>query len=292
MRWKLESRPAWNEVLQEEKILLLPAAHDALAARMIERAGFAAYQIGGFGLVGAMHAVPDIDLEHYKEQSEVARQIVAASRLPVLVDGDDGYGDVKNVTRTVQGYEHMGASAIFIEDQASPKKCGHMKDKKVVPVEEMVVKVRAAVAARSKPEFFILARTDALAPEGVDSAISRAEKYLRAGADGVYIEGPTNEQELLRIGEAFRGTPLATSVLENGGKTPFLPVETFREMGFTMLLFPSTLIFQLTQTLERALENLRHGHPIPRGEGKTMDEFLEIVDLPFWQEIEKKFEAK
>src|SRR5947207_3730859 len=145
----------------------LPSAADALTARLIERAGFPAYQIGGFALVGAMHAVPDIDLEHFGEKHIKAREIIKASKLPVLVDGDDGYGDVKNVTRTVRGYEEIGASALFIEDQKPPKRCGHMAGKEVIPADQMVEKIRAAIAARTQADFFILARTDAREPLGL-----------------------------------------------------------------------------------------------------------------------------
>jgi len=188
MRHIITKRLTWKEALDRQKPLLLPVAHDALTARLIERAGFTAYQIGGFALVGALHAVPDVDLEHFGEKSAAARNIIGASPLPVMVDADDGYGDAKNVTRTVHEYEKMGASAIFIEDQQAPKRCGHMSGKKVVPPEQMVGKVRAAVAARSDPGFFITARTDAIEPEGVDAAIERAKRYLDAGADGVYVE--------------------------------------------------------------------------------------------------------
>jgi len=286
----MEERPAWKDVLDREKLLVLPVAHDALTARLIHRAGFPAYQIGGFACVAAMHGVPDIDLEHYGERSDVARKIIAASPLPVMVDGDDGYGDVKNVTRTVEGYEHMGASALFIEDQLAPKKCGHMADKHVVSVELMEAKIRAAVAARVKRDFFIVARTDAIQPEGVDNAIKRGQKYLEAGADGVYLEGPTSVEELEKIGKAFKGVPLATSVLEGGGKTPVLPAKQFHEMGFTMLLYPTTLLFQFARSMEHALRNLKDGKPMTKATGTTMDEFLEIVDMPFWQELESRFE--
>src|ERR1044071_8039425 len=130
-------RPTWEDVLKEHAPLVLPAAHDALTARIIERAGFKAYQIGGFAVAGAMHAVPDLDLEHFGEKSAVARKILNASSLPVMVDADDGYGDAKNVTRTVREYETMGASAIFIEDQVAPKRCGHMAGKSVVAAAKM-----------------------------------------------------------------------------------------------------------------------------------------------------------
>src|SRR5438874_5766082 len=181
---------SWKNILRAHAPLVLPSAHDALTARIIERAGFKAYQTGGFSLAAAMHAVPDVDLEHFGEKSDVVRKILTASPLPVLVDGDDGYGDAKNVTRTVHEYEAMGASALFIEDQVAPKRCGHMAGKQVIPAEEMEKKVRAAVAARQDPDFFIVARTDAIEPHGLDEAIRRAQRYLNAGADGVYLEGP------------------------------------------------------------------------------------------------------
>src|SRR3954471_19949658 len=141
-------RPTWKELLKQEQPLLLPCAHDALSARLIERAGFTAYSIGGFALVGSRYGIPDIGLAAYGEISAGIRDIMAATRLPVLVDGDTGYGDVKNVTHTVEGYEAMGASSIFLEDQVAPKRCGHMAGKDVIPAGEMVTKIRAAADAR------------------------------------------------------------------------------------------------------------------------------------------------
>src|SRR3954471_9539257 len=147
-RMQKTRKPTWKELLDREQPLLLPCAHDALSARLIERAGFTAYSIGGFALVGSRYGIPDIGLAAYGEISAGIRDIMAATRLPVLVDCDTGYGDVKNVTHTVQGYEAMGASAIFIEDQVAPKRCGHMAGKDVVPAEQMVAKIRAAASAR------------------------------------------------------------------------------------------------------------------------------------------------
>lgn len=279
----------WKELLETRAPLVLPSAHDALTARLIERSGFPAYQIGGFALVGARHAAPDVDLEHFGEKRQWMEEIVRASSLPVLVDGDDGYGDAKNVTRTVEGYERMGASAIFIEDQLAPKRCGHMADKKVVPTEEMVQKIRAAVAARSNREFFILARTDARAPLGVGEAIRRAQTYLDAGADGVYVEGPETEAELERIGRELAGADLATSILERGGKTPWIPPARMHELGFNMLLYPTTVLFEATHAIERALARLRAGQPLPASESVDMDGFEQIVNIDFWKQIEHRF---
>src|SRR3982751_3589883 len=138
------SRTTWRTLLGEDKPLILPAAHDALTARLIARAGFRAFQVGGFALAGARYAYPDIDLVHFYEENEAIRQIVAASPLPVLVDGGNGFGDVKNVTRTVRGYEELGVAAIFIEDQETPISCGQMGKKEVIPAKAMVGKIKAA----------------------------------------------------------------------------------------------------------------------------------------------------
>jgi 2-methylisocitrate lyase-like PEP mutase family enzyme len=209
------SRKTWRKVHNESAPLLLPVAHDALTARLIELAGYPAYQIGGFALVGSRFAYPDIDLAQFGENCAVMRDTIAASSLPVLVDADDAYGDAKNVTRVVQGYEAMGASAIFLEDQQAPKRCGHMLGKKVVPAEVHAGKIRAAVAARHDPETFIMARTDALGPLGLDEALRRAELYLEAGADGVYIEAVETAEQLEKVGQRLRGVPLATSIIES-----------------------------------------------------------------------------
>ena len=273
------------------KPVQLPVAHDALTARLIELAGFDAYQIGGYALSGATHAIPDVDLEKLGEKKLSAEWIIQASPLPVLVDIDDGYGDVKNVTRTVQEYLSLGASAVFMEDQRPPKKCGHMDHKKVIEKEMMVKKVKAAVSARARHDLFILARTDAIDPEGLENAIDRAKAYLDAGADGVYLEGPKNREQLEKIGQALKGVPLATSILEDGGKTPWIPPGELKAMGYDMILYPTTLIFQVAYTLQRALQQLKAGKSVGKA-SVDMDEFMQIVDLPYWAEIEQKFEEK
>src|SRR5213592_2677777 len=197
----MQTKPTWKELLARGQPLLLPCAHDALSARLIERAGFAAYSVGGYALVGARYGLPDIG----------------------LVDCDDGYGDAKNVARTVTGYEAMGVSAIFMEDQRAPKRCGHMAGKDVIEADVMTAKLRAAVDARGSPDLFIIARTDARAVHGLDDALRRAEMYLKAGADGLFIEAPQSVEELAQIGRTFQGVPQIANMLEGGGRTPVLP---------------------------------------------------------------------
>jgi 2-methylisocitrate lyase-like PEP mutase family enzyme len=293
MKHTITKRQSWKAMLASaKKPVQLPVAHDALTARLIELAGFDAYQIGGYALSGATHAIPDVDLEKFGEKKFSADWIMQASPLPVLLDVDDGYGDVKNVTRTVQEYIHLGASAMFMEDQKPPKKCGHMDDKKVVDTNIMLQKIRAAVAARDGNEFFILARTDAIDPEGLDNAIDRAKSYLDAGADGVYLEGPKTIDHLEKIGRELKGVPLATSILEEGGKTPWVSPKELGDMGYSMILYPTTVIFQVVHTIQKALNNLKQGKKITGNNAVDMDEFMQIVDLPFWAKIEEKFEGK
>jgi 2-methylisocitrate lyase-like PEP mutase family enzyme len=283
-------RPSWRKLLKREKLVQLPAAHDALTAKLIERAGFAAYQVGGFALDGARFAQPDIDLTRFGEKSNAVHEIIAASDLPVLVDADDGYGDVKNVTHTVRIYEEMGVSAIFIEDQKPPKRCGHMAGKEVAPPDQMAQKIRAAVSARdSKDSMFLIARTDAVEPNGLDDALRRGELYLKAGADALYVEAEHDEKQLARVAREFKGEWLVANILEGGGKTPWIPPARLREMGYSMVLYPTTVLFQLAHAIQQALAGLHDGRRMDPQRAVSMKEFEMIVDLPEWAVIETRF---
>ncbi len=281
--------PTWKDLLKRERPLLLPCAHDALSARLIERAGFAAYSIGGYALVGSRYAIPDIGLAAYGEISAGIRDIMAATALPVLVDCDTGYGDVKNVTHTVQGYEAMGVAAIFLEDQVAPKRCGHMAGKDVIPADQMAAKIRAAVAARRSTDLFVIARTDARAVHGLDEALRRGEQYLKAGADGLFIEAPQSVQELQRIGGAFKGVPQLANMLEGGGQTPVLPPEQLAALGFAMAAYPTTLIFRIARTIERALADIKAGKAIAGNDGVDFAEFKDITGYDQWARIEDSY---
>jgi len=280
---------SWKQLLRKNKQLLLPAACDALTAKLIECAGFPAYQIGGFALDGMRFGFPDMDVTRLGEKSPAVRDIVHASSLPVLVDCDDGYGDEKNVVHTVHTYDEIGASAIFIEDQKAPKRCGHMGGKEVIPAKDMVNKLKAAKSGRRDADrLFILARTDALGVEGLDEALKRGEMYLNAGADGIYVEGPRNLKELRAIGRAFKGEPLALTMLEGGGVTPWVSPDELRALGFNMVLYPTTLLFRQTRSILDGLADLKAGKPLPRQEGVTMMEFEKLVDIAYWKSIEQK----
>jgi 2-methylisocitrate lyase-like PEP mutase family enzyme len=279
--------PAWKELLKQEQPLLLPCAHDALSARLIERAGFSAYSIGGFALVGSRYGIPDIGLAAFGEISAGIRDIMAATDLPVMVDGDTGYGDVKNVAHTIEGYEAMGASAIFLEDQVAPKRCGHMAGKDVIATADMAAKIRAAVGARRSEDFFIIARTDARAVHGLDEALRRGEQYLNAGADGIFIEAPQSVKELEIIGAAFKGAPQLANMLDDG-RTPVLPPGELKAMGFAMAAYPTTLIFRVARTIERALADIRAGRPASN-DGVNFAEFKDITNYDQWARIEDAY---
>jgi 2-methylisocitrate lyase-like PEP mutase family enzyme len=279
----------WKKTLRKHGQLLLPSACDALTAKLIEQAGFPAYQIGGFALDGMRFGFPDMDVNRLGEKSTAVANIVHACSLPVLVDCDDGYGDEKNVTHTVHVYDSLGAAAIFIEDQKAPKRCGHMGGKQVIPAKEFISKLRAAVAARrNKDELFLLARTDAIEPEGIDAALKRAEQYLKAGADGIYFDGVQDEKQMRRIRDEFKGEPLATTILERGGKTPWLPPQVMLEYGFNMVLYPVSLLFRQTRAIQEGLADLKAGRPLPARESVDMLEFEKIVDIAYWKMIEQK----
>jgi len=198
----------------------------------------------------------------------------------------------KNVTRVVQAYEAMGASAIFLEDQQAPKRCGHMLGKKVVPAEVHAGKLRAAAAARHNPETFIMARTDALAPLGMDEALRRADCYMHSGADGVYIEAVETVEQLEKVGRTLRGIPLATSILEGGGRTPWMDPADLHELGYTMLLYPATVIFRVTRAIQKAVEDLKAHRPMPSDDSVTFSEYETMLGLPRWAELEDEFVGK
>src|SRR5438874_7058061 len=183
----------------------------------------------------------------------------------------------------------MGVSAIFVEDQAAPKKCGHMEGKKVIDQKSMVHKIEAECAASEVPNLFILARTDAIEPQGLRDALKRGEAYLNAGADGIYFEGPTDLNQLEKIGNEFGKVPLAVSLLEGGGKTPWLPPKQFFELGFSMILYPTSILFRLTKAIEGAAADLKNGQPLSTTEAVDMKEFEEVLCLKFWAQIESKF---
>jgi len=278
----------FRDLLKSEKPLVLVGAYDALGARLIAQAGAKSLFIGGFSIVGARYGVPDVGLRAYADIAAAVRDIVNACDLPAFVDCDDGYGDVKNVVHTVQGYERMGVAAMMLEDQTWPKRCGHMAGKNVVPVEVMEAKVRAAVSERLDPATFIFARTDARAVHGLDDAMRRAERYLRAGAEGLFIEAPESVDELSRIGRAFSGVPLVANPLE-GGKTPLLSPAEFAELGFTVIPYGITLILHAANAMQKAIVDITSGAFARRDAAMEFRDYLDVIEEPSWAKIQYKY---
>lgn len=276
--------PTFGDLIASEKPLLLPGAHDALSARLIERAGFKAYMIGGFPLVGARFGIPDVGLVGLGEMSSAIREIVTASDLPVFVDGDNGYGDVKTVVRTVETYQHMGVQAIQIEDQVSPKRCGHMEGKEVVSLDQAVANIRAA---KDASDLWILGRTDARQKYGLDEALRRAEAFIKAGADGVFVEAPTSVEELERIGKAF-DVPQLANMLE-GGRTPILKPAELYDLGFKIVAWGISLLMRATRAMQDALADFYSGEQKLFGTGIGFNEYQKIVGFDYWADVETRF---
>jgi 2-methylisocitrate lyase-like PEP mutase family enzyme len=276
-----------RQLLEEEKPLLLVAAHDALSARLIERAGFRAYTVGGFALVGVRYGLPDVGVASFGEIAQGVRDLMMGSNLPVIVDGDDGYGDVKNVTRTVQTYEAMGVAGILFEDQTNPKRCGHMAGKSVVSLEQAERKLRAAVAARKNPDLFIIGRTDARAVHGLDHALNRAKRFLEVGADAIFVEAPQSVEELKIIGGSF-DAPILVNMAE-AGLTPILPPDELARMGFSIVVYPASLLLRIARTMMDALAAIKAGRLVPQENPVTFKEITGIFGLPEWAAIDEKF---
>jgi len=265
---------------------VVPGAHDALSARLIQKIGFETYFIGGFPAVGSRYGVPDVGLKGFGEISAAVRDIMGACDLPVFVDGDDGYGDVKNVVHTVQSYERMGVSAILIEDQQWPKRCGHMVGKKVVPVELAEAKIKAACSERLNPETWILARTDARAVYDLDEAMRRAERYIRAGADGIFIEAPRSIDELKRIGRAFDVPQICNPLM--GGHTPILTMEELGELGFNCAVLGLDTIMHAAKAIEAVLLDMKSGNFTHRNDGMDFEDYKKIVGYDQWESLDSR----
>jgi 2-methylisocitrate lyase-like PEP mutase family enzyme len=246
-----------KDIAAQERPLAVPVAHDALTARLIARAGFKAIAIGGSSMLAARFALPDLGIAALGEMMDGAAEIVAATDLPCIIDADDGYGDLKNVVRTVDLYQRLGVAGLLLEDQSrDAKRPGDSKATGLVPVELLEQKLAAALSARHDPDLLIVARTDSYGVEGIDGAMRRAERYLKAGADGIFIPAVTKPEELERIGAAFRGTYLMV-VMSEGGKTPWLSAAELYGMGYSQVTYPAYLVLRTVLAIETALTELQ-----------------------------------
>jgi carboxyvinyl-carboxyphosphonate phosphorylmutase len=280
-------------LLDSGETIVAPGAFDPLSARLVEEAGFPAVYMTGFGTSAALIGRPDVGLLTMTEMAGNAGRIAACVDIPVIADADTGYGNPLNVIRTVGAYEAAGVAGIHIEDQVAPKKCGHMEGKQVIPAEEMAGKVRAAVEARTQPEFVIIARTDARAVEGLEQALRRGRMYREAGADALFIEALTSEAEAAEAIRAFPGVPLLFNWAE-GGKTPPLSLARVTELGYRIVIFPISTLLAATGAMRRILREIAAAgtpaaamHELP-----TFAEFVEFIGLPQVHEAEQRYAVK
>ena len=287
----MNSRQVLKQLFQRDRLLVAPGCFDGLSARLVEEAGFEAAYLSG-GAVARSMGIPDIGLVTMSEVIERAAQVVAAVKIPIIADADTGYGNAVNLVRSVKEFERTGVAAIHIEDQITPKRCGHLDGKEVIPLAEMEKKLQAALASRTDPEFLIIARTDARGVYGFDDAIRRGRAFAELGVDAVFVEAPQSEAELEVIPRALPNVPLLVNVFK-GGKTPMLPVERLQQMGYRIAIYPS-------ETQRAAIHAMRQALGLLKREGTTekMDDALttfkerdKVVGLDEWQQLEKQYLA-
>jgi 2-methylisocitrate lyase-like PEP mutase family enzyme len=285
----MNPRQALKRLLQRDKLLVAPGCFDGLSARLVEAAGFEAAYLSG-GAVARSMGIPDIGLVTMSEVIERAAQVVSAVKIPVIADADTGYGNAINLVRTVREFERTGVAAIHIEDQITPKRCGHLDDKEVIPLAEMENKLAAALANRTDPDFGIIGRTDARGVQGFDEAIERGRAFTKLGVDAVFVEAPQSEAELEAIPRALPDVPLLVNVFK-GGKTPMLPVARLQQMGYRIAIYPS-------ETQRAGIYAMRMALGLLKREGTTemmnaalttFKERDQIVGLDDWQRLERQY---
>ena len=279
----------FKKLILDEEILVMPGAHDALSAKIIEQVGFKAVTMGGYAASAASLAKPDVSLLTLTEYVHIVRNIVEVVDLPLFVDGDTGHGNVTNVQRTVRVFENAGVAGLFIEDQVYPKRCGHMEGKQIISTEEMVAKIKAAVDARVDQDLVIMARTDAVAINGIDAAIERANRYAEAGADLIFVEAPTSREDMLRSNREIKAPTNAIQI--EGGKTPLLTVKELEELGFNVVVYPNATVYATAWALLGLWEGLKKNGSTKHWLDKIIpfDEFNTIVGLDKIRDLESYY---
>ena len=294
MTGRLTRRPGGparlRALLSSGQTIVAPGAFDPLAARLVEEAGFPAVYMTGFGTSAALLGRPDVGLLTMTEMADNAARIAACVDIPVLADADTGYGNPLNVIRTVGVYEAAGVAGLHIEDQVAPKKCGHMENKQVIGAAEMAEKVRAAVDARTDPDFVIVARTDARAVEGLTAALDRGRRYRDAGADALFIEALVSEAEIEAAAAAFPDVPLLLNWAE-GGKTPPVALGRLTELGYRIVIFPIATLLAATAAMRAVLDEIAvAGTPAAiLGELPSFGEFNDFIGLPEVRAAEQQY---
>jgi 2-methylisocitrate lyase-like PEP mutase family enzyme len=287
----MNPRQALKQLLKRNQLLVAPGCFDGLSARLVEEAGFEAAYLSG-GAVARSMGIPDIGLVTMSESIERAVEVVSAIKIPIIADADTGYGNAVNLVRSVREFERAGVAAIHIEDQITPKRCGHLDGKEVIPRGEMEMKLEAALNTRSDPDFCIIARTDARGVNGFDDAIERARAFAKLGVDAIFVEAPQSEEELAEIPRRIPDVPLLVNVFK-GGKTPMLPIQRLEQMGYRIAIYPSETQRAAIHAMRTTLATLKR-----EGTTESIDTMLttfkerdRVVALDDWQKIERQFMA-
>ena len=277
-------------LLAGERCIVAPGVADAFAARMVGMENFEACYMTGFGTSLTRLGMPDIGLLTMSEMVDNAARIVDACGIPLVADADTGYGNPMNVRRTIREYERAGVAGVHLEDQAWPKRCGHLAGKRVIPIEEMEAKLKAAVDSRRDADFVVIARTDAIAVEGFEAAVERSARYRAAGADVLFIEAPTSMVQLETISRRFKGVPLLYNMAASG-KTPDLDNASMARLGFRIAIFPNWLLLAAIPAMRRMLRELKTKGSVAdiRKEVATFKEFTDIAGLPEVQALENRY---
>ena len=279
-------------VYDKSKPLVFPGVYDAITARIAQKAGFEAMFQTGYGTSATLLGMPDYGFIGSTETIENARRICKAVSVPVIVDADTGYGNPLSVWKIVNELEAVGAAGIFLEDQKWPKRCGHMTGKEVIAKEEYAEKLRAALDARKSKEFIIVARTDARATEGLDSAIERGLLYKEIGADAIFVEAPKSIDEMKKIGKSIKA-PLVANMIE-GGATPMLSSQQLHKMGFNLILYPLSVLYANTFATLQILQELKKVGTTARLRKHLVNfnQFNDIVELSKFRKMENKYATK
>jgi 2,3-dimethylmalate lyase len=277
--------PSLKALLQRGRIVAAPGAYDALSALLIEQAGFEAIYLTGNGQAASMLGLPDVGLITLTEMADRVRCIRAVTSVPLIADADVGYGSVINVRRAMREFEAAGASAVQFEDQVSPKKCGHEPGRKIVAVDEMEQRLRAAADGRRNPDTLIIARTDARTTHGLAEAIRRGRAYVRAGADVIFVESPETEAELHEVAASISAPTLANMV--ETGRTPYLSAQRLGELGFAIAIYPATAFLTVTQAVGAAMSKLRQDGRLEDLSGlATLEEYHKVLRFSDYADME------
>ncbi|MDP9289554.1 MAG: oxaloacetate decarboxylase [Thermoproteota archaeon] len=278
-----------QQIKSRDSIIVMPGVFDALTARIAQHVGFDAMFQTGYGSAASLLGMPDFGFLNAGETVDNARRIIRAVDRPVIVDVDTGYGNPLSVWRLVRDLESMGAAGIFLEDQVWPKRCGHMQGKSIIPKDEYLLKLKAALDARKSQDFIVVARTDARASLGLDEAINRGNTYFKAGADVIFIEAPTSTKELSKIANEI-DAPLVANMIEEG-VTPTLSAQQLFSMGYNIALFPLSALYAATFAIMKVFSELKKTGSTEHGRGMmvTFDEFNKLVDLQKYMELERRY---